>query len=242
MDAFALDMDNGMRMDVPLRVFSRTYYPNLTTLYDRVGVKFTNADYSFSCSLGTMRSEQTVYFRYANYYDMRFALPSLSGVYRSFSRCYKYCKLLFEIAYFFYFGAKHLKGGKMKELTFGQYLEREGYSEEFINELVVPMLAIVCTCSYGAVKNYPAGRLPHCSPIRLHAAHTVFVDVPSTPPPLARLLFPLICRHHCSLPLLPPDVQLLLHRQSHPLPCGGRDQNSRECVEQGTWFPPQAVC
>jgi predicted NAD/FAD-binding protein len=158
MDAFALEMGDGMRMDVPLRVFSRTYYPNLTTLYDRVGVKFTNADYSFSCSLGTMRSEQAVYFRYANYYDMRFAMPSLSGVYRSFSRCFKYCKLLFEIAYFFYFGAKHLKDGVMKDTTFGEYLERERYSEEFITELVVPMLAIVCTCSYGAVKNYPAGR------------------------------------------------------------------------------------
>lgn len=33
-------LDARVRVDVPLRVFTESYYPHLTALYDRVGVKY----------------------------------------------------------------------------------------------------------------------------------------------------------------------------------------------------------
>ena len=48
MDAHSLSA-HGARMDIPLRVFSESYYPNLCNIYKLVGVKYGLADYSFSC-------------------------------------------------------------------------------------------------------------------------------------------------------------------------------------------------
>ena len=47
MDAHSKTSHNA-RMDIPLRVFSESYYPNLCRLYRSIGVAFGTADYSFS--------------------------------------------------------------------------------------------------------------------------------------------------------------------------------------------------
>lgn len=53
---------------------------------------------------------------------------------------------------------KHLEArlDELKTITFKMYLETEGYSESFIRDLLVPMYAVVCTCSFKAVLSYPA--------------------------------------------------------------------------------------
>lgn len=51
MDAFGISglmtNDRDTRVDVPLRVFSRTYYPNLVELYKLIGVEI-KVRYAFS--------------------------------------------------------------------------------------------------------------------------------------------------------------------------------------------------
>ena len=73
MDAHSLSA-HGARMDIPLRVFSESYYPNLCNLYRLVGVKYRIADYSFSC-LGGVASSTSAYFRYINLFVSGMALP-----------------------------------------------------------------------------------------------------------------------------------------------------------------------
>jgi hypothetical protein len=46
------------RRECCCQVFSRTYYPNLVALYQRVGVEILDADYSFSCSRFTRDSDK----------------------------------------------------------------------------------------------------------------------------------------------------------------------------------------
>ena len=58
--------------DIPLRVFSESYYPNLTKLYRALGVKYQAADYSFSCRAGY---HLHAYFRYVNIFLKGMALP-----------------------------------------------------------------------------------------------------------------------------------------------------------------------
>ena len=53
-------------------------------------------------------------------------------------------------------GRHSLEPEALAQLTFKQYLEREGYSSDFIDNVAIPMAALVCTCSYDAVANYPA--------------------------------------------------------------------------------------
>ena len=85
--------------------------PNLTTLYDLVGVPFADADYSFSCSLGKMDNGGVgSYFRYANYCNMRFALPAWGGFLTAgLWAAWKYCVLMFEALWFFFFAPLDMK-------------------------------------------------------------------------------------------------------------------------------------
>jgi predicted NAD/FAD-binding protein len=70
-----------VRVDVPLRVFTESYYPHLTALYDRVGVEYQAENYesSFSCLSGS------TLFAYKNVIIGPFSLPyinplSLAGI------------------------------------------------------------------------------------------------------------------------------------------------------------------
>ena len=74
MDAHSL-CAHGARMDIPLRVFSASYYPNLCNLYNLVGIKYAMADYSFSCRGSKSSSSPAAYFRYLNIFVNGMALP-----------------------------------------------------------------------------------------------------------------------------------------------------------------------
>lgn len=74
MDAHSLSA-HGARMDIPLRVFSESYYPNLCSIYKLVGVKYALADYSFSCRQSSATSSSGAYFRYLNVFVRGMALP-----------------------------------------------------------------------------------------------------------------------------------------------------------------------
>jgi hypothetical protein len=73
MDAHSVSI-HGARMDIPLRVFSESYYPNLCNIYKLVGVNYDLADYSFSCR-GGGESSAAAYFRYVNCFVRGMALP-----------------------------------------------------------------------------------------------------------------------------------------------------------------------
>ena len=60
MDAHSID-SHGARMDIPLRVFSEAYYPNLCRIYRQLGVRYKAADYSFCCI--DPRAGSRAYFR-----------------------------------------------------------------------------------------------------------------------------------------------------------------------------------
>lgn len=46
-------------------------------------------------------------------------------------------------------------------VTFETYLKTEGYSEEFLQNFILPALAGICTCSFEAVLQYPAHIIIH---------------------------------------------------------------------------------
>lgn len=152
MDAHSVDY-YGSRMDIPLRVFSEAYYPNLCNLYRMLGVKYRNADYSFNCI--SPKSSPAAYFRYINFFILGMALPMpLMLSPRHMLKC---ARLAFQFACFVRFSPGHLrKHPGAGELSLANFLRKFGYSDEFTSDLLVPMLSVVCTCSYAAVLNYPA--------------------------------------------------------------------------------------
>ena len=149
MDAHSLDA-HGARMDIPLRVFSESYYPNLCSIYKHLGVKYRHADYSFSCRPAAAAAS---YFRYINFFvaDMALPLPLCLNV-RELFKC---VRLAFQFAHFVNRAPAKL-AAEAGELRLGTFLERHGYSKEFATCLLYPMLSVVCTCSYASVEAYPA--------------------------------------------------------------------------------------
>ena len=69
----SLPSPSAPTLDIPLRVFSESYYPNLCSLYNHLGVKYRAADYSFACL--DARPGATSYFRYINLLVAGMALP-----------------------------------------------------------------------------------------------------------------------------------------------------------------------
>jgi len=150
MDAHSLDA-HGARMDIPLRVFSESYYPNLCSLYRRIGVKYRAADYSFSCLGG--HAGAAAYFRYINFFVRGMALPlpmCLNPL-----QVLKCVRLAAQFAHFVNMSPSKL-AATTAEPSLDAFLKAEGYSEEFATQLLYPMLSVVCTCSYAAVAAYPA--------------------------------------------------------------------------------------
>jgi len=151
MDAHSMD-SHGARMDIPLRVFSESYYPNLCNLYRHIGVKYCAADYSFSCL--NHYPGATAYFRYINMFVGGMALPlpmHLNGV----TQMLKCLRLAANFAHFVNNAPRKLAATKA-DPPLGDFLRAEGYSEEFSSLLLYPMLSVVCTASYAAVAAYPA--------------------------------------------------------------------------------------
>ena len=149
MDAHSLSV-HGARMDIPLRVFSESYYPNLCNLYRHLGVKYRNADYSFCCMRGTAAA---AYFRYVNLFIAGMALPIVMCL--NPLQIFKCIRLAYQFAHFVNRSPRKL-AAEVDEPSLGDFLNRHGYSKEFAIELLYPMLSVVCTCSYGAVEAYPA--------------------------------------------------------------------------------------
>ena len=140
----------GARVDMPLRVLYRGYYPTLTALYADAGIATTAADYSASFSDVQGRS----YFRYRNWRAMqRWSLPLVQGgqpwgrrsrlIVRDLLRLYGRAKR----------DAEQLQN---HPVTLQHYLQKTGYSAEFVDGFLLPTFAAISTCTLDSVRRYPA--------------------------------------------------------------------------------------
>ena len=150
----------GARMDVPLRTFSTDYYPNLTALYKRIGVEFSHANYEFACF---REGEDTPYFSYFNFYRNELLKRMFGYDVVSLPRLLswnpvsvaRYFSMLSEYYFFQKRGPLDLANGSLVNKTFQEYV-LANHSRQFYEELLLPMLSVICTCSWEAVGNYPA--------------------------------------------------------------------------------------
>ena len=142
------------RVDVPLRVFSRSYYPNLVQLYNLIGMDIIDADYSFSCSGFTRGSDDAPLFGYNRY--GWFVLPQLSSLMPSFRAALSNANLLLQLVSLLFRADGYVRSGATEGAELGEFLTSRGFSDRFKAALFYPMLSVVCTCSYTSIDKYPA--------------------------------------------------------------------------------------
>ncbi len=152
MDAHSLDIDLGegqARVDVPLRVFFDGFYPNLTALYNELGIEFSPINYS--ASFGDLNGR--TYFHYHNYRLGALSVPFLKGR-QSLNRTA--FRIGLDCLRFFRRLGLEIVRGIDDELTLEDFLDARGYSRSFARRFLFPAFAGICTCSHESMKTYPA--------------------------------------------------------------------------------------
>lgn len=149
MAAHGLEL-GGARVDMPLRVLYRGYYPTLTALYADAGIATTTADYSASFSDVAGHS----YFRYRNWRPFgRLSLPLLQGGQPIGQRSRQ---IVFDLMRLYRRAGRDSRRLRASGMTLQQYVQEQRYSSSFVEDFLLPVFAAIGTCSTQSVRNYPA--------------------------------------------------------------------------------------
>eukprot|EP00033_Pygsuia_biforma_P001169 GCRY01001330.1.p1 GENE.GCRY01001330.1~~GCRY01001330.1.p1 ORF type:complete len:493 (-),score=100.55 GCRY01001330.1:103-1524(-) len=166
--SFNLTMNNGktVHVDVPLRIFSNQYYPNLLELYKHLGITLKLESYAgsfFNEAGNTFLSWKSLLF------------PPLSFSFLT-KFDWKAIRAGWEYFHLLRNASKHMQMPQFQGMTLGEYLEHEQYSDYFKKNLLFPTLSGICTCTYETVLEYPADVLLHYLLVRAGSGVTRAVD------------------------------------------------------------------
>ncbi len=160
MGAFNLNYHLGhttTRIDVPLRAFNTCYYKNLVALYETMGVEMQRTDHAATYSTpGDQAYHLKTRFGYEYITLGARAFPVLAGLSKFNVTSLKVVK---DALRFLVFARQDVKKPEIHHQTIEQYLINKRYSAPFIHEVLLPSFAAICTCSYEAVKAYPAATI-----------------------------------------------------------------------------------
>ena len=137
--------DNGraVAVDTGFIVYNVRNYPNLIALFDHLGVPTAASEMSFGVSLGNGRLE--------------YAGSDLDGLFaqRRNAVSPRFWRMLCDIRRF-YAAAPGYLDTYAADLSVHELLEREGYSEAFVDDHLIPMAAAIWSASRSDIGQYPA--------------------------------------------------------------------------------------
>lgn len=128
-------------VDTGFICFNDATYPNLIALFDHLGVASRATDMSFAVSLDRGRFE--------------YAAPGLFAQRRNLLRP-RFWSMLGEILRFYRQAPDDLAGLTDPDLTLGDYLKRQGFSEAFRDDHLLPMAAAIWSSPAHTLMDYPA--------------------------------------------------------------------------------------
>ncbi len=137
------ELTSQLRGDLPLRMFNAANWPSLLDLYQQAGVEFlpVSATQSFS-------QHNRVYLAINDAMRPRLSTQMIHRSNRSIVSDAQRLKRQ---------GKADLNNPLDPRETLSQYLDRQGYSDEFKYRFLYPTLSsTVCTCSYASLDRYPA--------------------------------------------------------------------------------------
>ena len=149
------DVGVSQQCDVPSRMFNPVLWPNLSKLYDLVGVESTEVDPSKSfCAFSpTDKIDSKTVFKLNESFDLSLVpqlllQPTSRKIVRDIGKMMSNAET----------DLVNFRNSKFNTVTnFKDYLVGNGYSDEFIYQFLYPALSsTVCTCSYQSLDRYPA--------------------------------------------------------------------------------------
>ena len=136
---------NLISVDTGFIVYNKLNYPNLIGFFDFLKIETINSDMSFAVSA---RDGQLEYS------------GSMAGMFAQKRNLFniKFYKMLKDIIVFFMFGYKYAFQVKENE-SLGEYVKRCKFSEEFVNDHLIPMSSAIWSCPEKEILNFPAKTL-----------------------------------------------------------------------------------
>ncbi|CAJ0849772.1 hypothetical protein AMST5_00173 [freshwater sediment metagenome] len=134
--------DGDIAVDTGFIVYNEPAYPNLTALFDHLGVATTPTEMSFSVSLADGALEYggadlfTVFAQKSNLFSRRF------------------WSMLLDIRRFYAEAPAHL--ARMEGMTLGDYLDANAYGTAFRDDHLYPMAAAIWSIPARQAAHYPA--------------------------------------------------------------------------------------
>ncbi|KAJ2558821.1 hypothetical protein EV175_000619 [Coemansia sp. RSA 1933] len=162
MDMGSLTVE-GVRVDVPFRVFTPDYYPYLYRMYRHLGIEFAAADYSLGFTHG---SGDASVWSYTNlpFEDFQMPIPDGLGSSERMLITREWVRLGFACLKVMRMPDHGLLQGSKETLgsmTIGQYLQYGQYERAFVDHVFIPFIASLLTCSLEAAAAYPANTILH---------------------------------------------------------------------------------
>jgi predicted NAD/FAD-binding protein len=139
----------GVRVDVPLRVFYPGYYPTLMRLYAELGVATQPVSYASSFVDG----EDRLYFRWRNLRLGGFSLPWVlpQDLHGRRAR-----RIVAGALHFRRVALQGLARGQLQGLSLGDFIAQHALPGDYVEGLLLPALATIATCTLEDARHYPA--------------------------------------------------------------------------------------
>jgi predicted NAD/FAD-binding protein len=136
--------DTETAVDTGFIVYNERNYPNLTAMFDHLGVATQRSSMSFAASLDNGRLEyaggggpKAMFGQRSNTVSLRFWL------------------MLRDIGRFYHEAPKLIGKPEYERLTLGEYLDRHGYTAAFIEDHLLPMGAAIWSTTARQMRDYP---------------------------------------------------------------------------------------
>lgn len=129
-------------VDTGFIVYNQKNYPNLTALFDHLGVETIETDMSFAASLDDGRLE----------YGST-GLRGMMGADNVVS--WRFWQMLRDIYRFYSKAPGILECPEYADLSLGEFLDQQGYSKAFIDDHLLPMGAAIWSTTAQQMRDYP---------------------------------------------------------------------------------------
>jgi len=143
----AVFTNHGKRQTIPVDtgfiVYNERTYPNLTAMFDHLGVATQASDMSFSASVNDGA------FEYSGY-SLRTMLAQKRNLIRP-----RFWNMVWDIMRFFREAAADAMLEKNRGLSLGEYLSENGYSEAFLRDYLLPLGGAIWSASLRDMRAYP---------------------------------------------------------------------------------------
>ena len=152
MDAHHLDVSvdgETVSVDVPVRVSSPFYYPNLFRLYRHVGIEMQPVTYGSSF----IDHRGDSYFHFTNLKVTGMSLPFVRPTHL-FSKAG--IRIGLDILRLGFCSRAYLKDTEGEPLTLREFFNRFKFGDPFVKTFICPVMSALCSCSYDTVLGYPA--------------------------------------------------------------------------------------